>query len=317
MTARPKVSIGLPVYNGEDYLPEALDSILAQTFPDFELVICDNASSDGTEEICRDYAARDSRIRYHRQSENIGGAANHNMAFDMARGQYFRWASHDDLLAPTLLERCVAVLDADPGCVLVHPATVLIDAEGRETECYIDLIALDSEDPVARFARWMDPPHGLCNPLFGLMRPEVVATTGLHGNYPSSDRVFLGEMALRGRCRIVKEGLFLRRIHPLNSVVANPDPRDLFAWFSGGRRRRLTFKTNRLLGGFLASVHRAPLTFPQRLRAYGVVLKWLRAYWKPMVKEWMVPFYMNGRATPLTLWIRRLLRGTGQQQTRR
>lgn len=300
VTEQPKVSIGLPVYNGENYLRQALDAVLAQTFTDFELIICDNASTDGTKEICREYTSRDSRLRYFRHATNIGGAANHNAVFHMGRGQYFKWVSHDDLMAPTFLERCVEVLDADPGCVLVHPATVLIDSEGRETRCYIDLMALDSEDPVARFARWMDPPNGYCNPLFGLMRPEVMRTTGLHGSFAYSDRVFLGEMALRGRCRIVKEGLFLRRIHPFNSITANPDPRDLVEWFTGAKRQRLTFNTNRLVWGFVEALHRSPLTLGQRLRAYGVLLKWLRGYRKAMVKEWLVPFFINGNPTKLT-----------------
>src|SRR5919112_5909956 len=106
MTARPRVTIGLPVYNGERFLEQALDGLLAQTFTDFELIISDNASTDRTPEICQAYAARDSRIRYVRQPENIGAGPNHNILVPMARGEYFKWASHDDLYDPDLVAKC-------------------------------------------------------------------------------------------------------------------------------------------------------------------------------------------------------------------
>jgi glycosyltransferase involved in cell wall biosynthesis len=114
----PRVSIGLPVYNGENYLAETLDSILAQTFTDFEVIISDNASTDRTETICRQYAAQDRRIRYLRNTSNLGAAKNYNRVFELSQGEYFKWNGHDDPLAPVFLERCVAVLDRHPGVVL-------------------------------------------------------------------------------------------------------------------------------------------------------------------------------------------------------
>lgn len=112
-TPSPKVSIGMPVYNGEKYIREALDSLLAQTFTDFELIISDNASTDGTEAICREYVARDLRIRYVRQSENRGAAANFQFVLDESRGDYFMWAAADDSWLPTFLTESVGVLDTD------------------------------------------------------------------------------------------------------------------------------------------------------------------------------------------------------------
>ena len=96
----PRVSVGIPVFNGERFLAETIESILAQTFKDFEIVISDNASTDRTEEICRSYAARDPRIRYNRNDTNRGAAWNHNRVFELARGEYFKWQSHDDFCAP-------------------------------------------------------------------------------------------------------------------------------------------------------------------------------------------------------------------------
>ena len=127
----PRVSIGMPVYNAENYLGEAIESLLAQTFQDFELIISDNASTDRTEAICREYAARDPRIRYERQAENQGAARNFNHVFERARGPYFKWAAHDDLHSPTFLARCVEVLDRSPDVVWCHPRSTHVGPDGK------------------------------------------------------------------------------------------------------------------------------------------------------------------------------------------
>src|ERR1051326_2036095 len=108
---KPRVSIGLPVYNGQQFLEEAINSLLAQTYSDFELIISDNASTDATEQICRAHAAADPRIRYYRNDKNRGPVWNLNRVFELARGELFKWAAHDDVCAPTLVERCVEVLE--------------------------------------------------------------------------------------------------------------------------------------------------------------------------------------------------------------
>src|SRR5687767_9303189 len=122
MANEPRVSIGLPVFNGESHLALALDSVLAQTFGDFELVISDNGSTDSTRQICEDYAKRDARIRYLRSDENRGAAWNYNRVFERSRGAFFKWMAHDDLIAPQYLERCVEALDRAPATtVLAFP----------------------------------------------------------------------------------------------------------------------------------------------------------------------------------------------------
>ena len=102
-----RVTIGLPVYNGETYLEETLDSILNQTYTEFELIISDNGSSDGTRLICEEYAAKDDRIKYYRSVKNLGAAPNYNRAFELSSGEYFKWADYDDPLAPEFLSKCV------------------------------------------------------------------------------------------------------------------------------------------------------------------------------------------------------------------
>ena len=130
----PLVSVGLPVYNGERFLRQSLESVLAQTYENFELIISDNASTDGTDAICREFAARDTRIRYVRNSRNMGAAYNFDKVVELARGELFRLHTHDDIMAPPLLERCVSVLMQEPDAVLCHPEMIRIDEEDREID---------------------------------------------------------------------------------------------------------------------------------------------------------------------------------------
>ena len=127
----PRVSIGMPVYNGAAFLRESLDSLLSQTYEDFELVISDNGSTDGTQNICRAYATEDVRIRYYREEENRGAAWNYNRVFELARGEYFKWAAHDDVHAPTFLERCVEVVDNNPDVLWCFSRHTHVDCYGR------------------------------------------------------------------------------------------------------------------------------------------------------------------------------------------
>jgi glycosyltransferase involved in cell wall biosynthesis len=147
VSVSPPLTIGLPVYNGQNYVSESLDSLLAQTYSDFELIISDNASTDGTEDICRDYATRDSRIRYVRQPVNIGAAPNHNYLVQAARGRLFKWAAHDDLFAPKLVERCIEALDDRPELILAHAYMGIVDEQGKTLEIYDYRLATDSPRP--------------------------------------------------------------------------------------------------------------------------------------------------------------------------
>jgi len=113
----PKVSIGMPVYNGGECIRKALDSLLTQTFTDFELIISDNASTDETEAICREYMKKDSRIRYVRQVENRGAGANFQFVLDEAQCEYFMWAAHDDIRSPNFLSVNLDFLCRNPDFV--------------------------------------------------------------------------------------------------------------------------------------------------------------------------------------------------------
>lgn len=122
--SQPTVSIGMPVYNGEKYIRDALDSLLAQTYTDFELIISDNASTDSTEQICREYATRDARIRYVRQPKNRGAAANFKFVLDEAVGEFFMWAAYDDLWKPSFISNAIIAMN-DESIGFAFPSTIL------------------------------------------------------------------------------------------------------------------------------------------------------------------------------------------------
>ena len=231
MQTPPRVSIALPVYNGEKYLEKALDSILSQTFSDFELIISDNASTDRTQEICQTYVAKDQRIRYSRNQENLGAAKNYNRVVEVCSGKYFKWIAHDDVYAPEYLERCVEILDHKPDIILCYPRTVFIDEDDQVIDYYIDGFDLRSPKPHKRFRDALNA-SSWCNPVLGLIRIDYLRRTVLIGNYPSSDKVLLAELALLGQYYEIPEHLFFRRLHSQNSVKINTTDNSLSAWFS-------------------------------------------------------------------------------------
>lgn len=239
---KPLLTIGLPVYNGENFIREAIDSILSQSFKDFELIICDNCSTDATEQICRDYAAQDPRVRYVRNEENIGAAANYNKTFELSSTKYFKWAAHDDVLAPGYLEKCIDVLESDPGLVLCAPRTKLINDDGSPTRWDPD---------VGQFVDNYGGRHGVPDPhrrmgspkpyirlgdyavltkntfeIFGVMRSDALAKTKLFRHHFSADKAILGELIMEGRFAEVPEELFLRRCHPSQATLQSAKERE-------------------------------------------------------------------------------------------
>lgn len=231
---RPLLSIGLMVYNGEEHLVEQLESLLNQTFDDFEMIIGDNASTDRTAEICRDYAARDRRIRYIRRDENVGATRNANLLFHEGTGDYFKFAAHDDIHAPQFLEKCIGVLRDDPEVILAHSATVLIGGDGAplprdpESGWYADWSGrLWPIDPPTRrlgspkpHERYHDILHEtmLASEFWGVMRREALSGTKLLGDYFGSDRPLLAALALRGRFHSLADELFYLRRHPTHAT---------------------------------------------------------------------------------------------------
>jgi glycosyltransferase involved in cell wall biosynthesis len=293
----PKVSVGLPIYNGEKYITQALDSILAQTFEDFELIISDNASTDRTREICLDYAARDSRIKYSRNRQNLGLTRNFNHAFELARGEYFAYMSHDDYIAPDLIARCVEILDNDSSVILCHCQVLIVDEQGKPVAHYDDKLKFHNEDSPYAHKRFRDLimiPH-LCLDDFGLMRTEVLHNINpLYDSFYGSDRNFLAELSLYGKFHHLPDVMFYWR-----------DERDKYAQFNSWLSRLHTweFWTRRLdtskpneiplprwsaLKGYIKSVGRVKLSRNERLLCYLVVAEWIPKNAKGLFKDLLI-----------------------------
>lgn len=277
MSAVPRLSIGLPVYNGEEFLAESLDSLLEQTFDDFELIITDNASVDGTEAICRRYARMDSRVRYLRLPENIGCAPNHNLAFAHARGELFKWASDDDLYARDLLQRCVDALDENPDAVLAHSWTAMIDPAGAVTQAVRYPLASAAASAPERFASMLFASGG--DDDNGVVRAKVLRAVAPHGSYHHADRVIVAELVLHGRFLQVPDWLYFRRDHPNRSERANPTIRTRCANLDPKRANGFRHPVPRLLAeyvwGYVAAIRRAPLSPADRRACLRHLARWL------------------------------------------
>ncbi|MCL4708118.1 glycosyltransferase family 2 protein [bacterium] len=285
----PLISVGVPVYNGEGFLGQSLDSILAQTYEDFEVIISDNASSDYTEDICRVFAGKDARIRYFRNPNNIGAARNFNRVFELAHGEYFRWHSADDLCEPTLLEKCKATLEEHSDAVLCAPKTCLIDEKGSIICRRDNELDLRHSQAHARFLA-LNVTLGLCNAQYGLMRTAAVRRTALEGDYPGSDMVFLSELSLHGQFIQIPEYLFFRRLHShaassLVSVEAQQE------FWDPLNKDKLFLRTWRHLYENLRGIRRAPLGFAEEAR---VLREWLK----------LVRWHRHDLLAELQLWMR-------------
>jgi len=234
MNGTPPLCIGLPVYNGETFLPAALESLLAQSFKDFEVVISDNSSTDATGDICQAFARMDPRFRYTRCERNIGAGPNFNRVFSFCRSPLFKWMAHDDMLAPLALEQMVRALERDPKSVLAHSVLRLVDEGGRVLTVDGDGRLLDTHGrpfhrlepahlaerggPAERFGEALRHMNW-CTAIFGIMRADALARTHLHGSYYEADRVLLAEMALLGRFIQLDEQLMIKRCHGGVSVL--------------------------------------------------------------------------------------------------
>jgi glycosyltransferase involved in cell wall biosynthesis len=227
----PTVSIGMPVFNGANFIRCAIDSILCQDYHDLELVISDNCSTDETPAICEEAVARDPRVRYYRTEKNRGAAWNYNRVFELSTGEYFKWAAHDDECHPAMIRRCVEVFESAPKSVaMVYPLAELIDDVGSRLQAPLDQVGSHHARPHRRLAHLLWSLN-MCDPVFGLIRTEYLRKTRLIGPFFGADYVLLAELAMLGEIRQVDEILFRLRAHPKRSVQANPGARAQAAWY--------------------------------------------------------------------------------------
>jgi glycosyltransferase involved in cell wall biosynthesis len=272
----PRVSIGLPVYNGENFLRPAVESLLAQTFRDFVLVIVDNASTDATADICRNLAQEDARIRYRRNPQNVGSGPNLALTFELSPdSEFFLWAAHDDLHAPRFVEACVDALERDPSGVLAFTRVQFIDEEGNPCGTRERPAALGSGDALERYQALL--PSYDCLEIFGVIRRSALTRRPVIGFHPDGDGVLLAALGLRGRFLEVPELLFQNRRHPGQATARlGKSPRQWAVEWNPGLAGRHAYPAWRriweLWRGFLA----APQPARDRLRCGAALARWTR-----------------------------------------
>lgn len=206
----PQVTIGMPVYNGAKFIREALDSLLAQTFSNFELIISDNASTDATQAICEEYVCRDLRIRYVRQSENRGAAANFQFVLDEAVGEYFMWAAADDQWDANWLSNLLKNFDAADfalrGLVKYQKNGVIIHAFAPSSFLKGELIRCFLEDEKL----------GRAHHIYGLFKTTLIRSTDfshvLRLKY-SPDILLIFNFIKLGNLRTIPETYYIYRQH--------------------------------------------------------------------------------------------------------
>jgi glycosyltransferase involved in cell wall biosynthesis len=264
----PMVSIGLPVYNGEEYIENALEKIIKQDYEDFELIISDNASNDRTQEICLRIAQNDKRIRYFRNTENIGLAANHNRTFELSRGKFFKWVAHDDDFPGNMLSGFMQVFEkAPPNVSLVYSFCEYIDEEGNVQGIDSDGVGNNNPLPHKRLKHFLRYVH-MYNSAYGLIRSEALRRTRMHGLFPGSDHVLLAELAMIGRFVEIPCSLLRIRRHPGRSFTANKDFSSLRELFNPGHAKRTSVLG--LWGNIHLEVVRSAVLAP--LKAHDKVL---------------------------------------------
>lgn len=260
-----KVSIGLPVFNGENFLKQAIDSILSQTYEDLELIISDNASTDNTSKIVKSY--NDPRIRYYRNDTNKGAAWNYNRVFELAKGEYFKWAAHDDVLAPEFLQVCIEALEQNPAAVLSYPRVQIIDEQGKFIKNLTIRPKTHVAQPHRRFAELVLKPNN-CRQVFGVIRRTALGKTKLIGHYTGSDNILLGHLALLGKFIEIPKPLFFSRKHPEQSIRLLKDPYAYAAWFDPVNKGKIMLPWWKLVGEYMKTISQTPLDPYTKMMCY-------------------------------------------------
>jgi glycosyltransferase involved in cell wall biosynthesis len=264
----------MPVFNGERFVATAIRSVLGQTFEDFELVICDNASTDRTREICESFAESDRRVRYFRNDVNLGAHPNYNRSFELSRGRYFKWAAHDDVLQPGFLRACVDAMEQNTDAAVCQSDIDYIDEDGHSIGTRQRfLTGADSGDPVERFAVLVLRPHD-CQAMMGLFRREILAKSSLLPSFHGADRAMLAEVALSGRYIHVPGALIQVRDHGERYSRARKRPRERAAWHDTRTTERFRFPVWHMYRTYWRSIASATLPAGAKARARLRLLEW-------------------------------------------
>lgn len=278
-----RVCIGIPVYNGQAYIAETLRAALGQTYPDLEVVVGDNASTDDTARICREFAERDPRVRYVRFDEHVGVAASFTRTFGLCHSEYFKWAASDDLFDATFVAKCLSVLEESPGAVVCYTEAAVCDAQGRIVMTDDFMLDLSVPSPSQRFRRLVFAPpkrHG-AHEQYGVIRADALRQAGAMSTAVYGDRVLLAQLTLLGMLVRVPEVLFFNRDHEGRSqrdgrrrarpgsiltrrLGAGPWPPSEF--WDPRRRGHIVFPEWSLAGHYALVALRSSVSVPEKIR---------------------------------------------------
>jgi glycosyltransferase involved in cell wall biosynthesis len=276
---QPLVGLGMPVFNGERFLAQAIRSVLAQSYGNFELVICDNASTDGTEKICREAAAGDSRVRYFRNAENIGAYPNFNRTFELTRGKYFKWAAHDDVLDPEYLSACVEAMEARPEAVVCQSQLDFIDASGNKLGvCSTDLEEAESSEPHVRFAAAALKAHD-CYDIMGVFRRDILTQSILLISFHGADRALIAQLTLSGPFIHLAKPLLQVRDHQDRYTRSKTKPKDRAVWHDARLKGKLTFPIWRLYREYWVMLARSSVNPLSKSLAALHLFRWWFVNW--------------------------------------
>ncbi len=302
---QPKLSIGLPVYNGEKFLEQAIESLLSQTFKDLEIIICDNASTDKTQEICKAYVAKDSRIHYYRNETNIGCARNFARVFELSSGEYFKWAAYDDLHHSSFLEKCIEILDKDPSVILCHTLVKFIDEKSQIIGDYNIYLNTNSSKIHHRFHELLA--KHFCYQCYGVIRSSALKKTPAMGGYGAADAIFVLRLALIGRFYEIPEYLFFARHHsqqslsmffphhmsftnnnPQYSLSMLPDFHAYAVWFDSANKGKILLPHWRILWEYLCSAWMGKMNLYERLRCHLSIVQKLQGTESLLLKDLLI-----------------------------
>ncbi len=271
------------MYNGGRFLAATLDSLLAQSLCDFELIISDNASTDETQDLCNAYAAHDPRVRYFRNRENLGAGHNYRRVVELSRGELFKWAAADDLCEPTYLARCVEVLDADPRVVLAYARARFIDEDGNVLPLTDPGWDLRSDEAHERLRYVINAGHWVSS-IYGVIRKTTLARTRLIPDYPGGDYCFLGELSLLGKLYEIPDTLFSRRLHRDASSQHASDIEWISRFFAAQSWRAYLPRWNRVIN-HLTTILNSELQARYKLSLVWAILRLIRWHRRELASE--------------------------------
>jgi glycosyltransferase involved in cell wall biosynthesis len=278
----PLVSIGLPVYNSEKFIGRAIDSALSQTLEAHELVISDNASTDHTEEICRGFASKDGRIRYFRNTENVGIALNFAKTVHASRGIYFKWLASDDFMSPLFLERCVKLFDAQPSLSIATGRMLFADENSEILKA--DLLG-SNRTAYGEKLIWVEPPPELFSDrpsvrysgalssarfnlfaalYYGLVPGDLMRSVRPVGFHIGAEKTFLLQLLLRGRVGFIEEDLHFRGMHPDHFGASNRPK--MLRGLNPNEQRKIALSAFDQLAAYVRVIQEAPISNSEKTR---------------------------------------------------